>query len=369
MTVTTTSPAPPGAEDSGAPAKPPGGPAWAVFLLHRWALWAWIAYVALGAGLLLWAWGPAVNELSSTAATCELGGRGEPHCAQRLYEALTSYQEFMRLGFFAVLGAPLLVGAWAAASLTAREMETGTADLAWTQSVPPARWLTAKLALPAVAVTAGITLLLALYRLAHHAGVGLLTDIRQWAPSWWNEDVFTALGVVMVPRMLCAVAVGVLLGLLLKRTLASLGTGLVLMGAGTSALVLGRRFLWPAEIRYGRENATASPYTNLTPTDWQVASGAVTESGELAGEAGERAAYGCMETGYQEHRDTFDGDAYYSCLEDRGYTDVWVAYHPESHHWPLQLVESGIWLALAAAAAYLSYRVLRHRTAPREGAA
>jgi hypothetical protein len=369
MSTTLMSPVPPEAEDAAVPVKAPGGLAWAVFRLHRWALWAWIAYVALAAGILLWAWGPAANELDSVAAACELGGRTEPSCARNVYEALETYQEFMRLGFFALFGAPFLVGAWAAAAPTAREMETGTAELAWTQSVTPARWLTAKLALPAVLVTAGITLLLALYRLAHLEGVESFTEIRHWTPSWWNEDLFTMTGTVMVPRVLCAVAVGVLLGLLLKRSLASLGTGLTLLAVSTFAVTLGRPYLWPAEIRFAKAETTGSPYVSRGGSEWQVATGAVTESGELAGDAGETAGYGCMEEGYQDDRAGFDADAFYSCLKDEGYTDVWVAFHDESHYWPLQLVESGIWLAVAALAVFLSYRLLHRRTAPRGGAA
>ncbi|MGW0603566.1 hypothetical protein [Streptomyces sp. NPDC002644] len=363
MNTTLRSPVPPEAEDAAPPVKAPGGLAWAVFRLHRWALWAWIAYVALAAGILLWAWGPAANELASLAGACDLGGRTEPACARHVYQALETYQEFMRLGFFAVFGAPFLVGAWAAAAPTAREMETGTAELAWTQSVTPARWLTAKLALPAVAATAGMTLLLGLYRFAHQEGAASFTAIRHWTPSWWNEDLFTMLGVVMVPRVLCAVAVGVLLGLLLKRSLASLGTGLALLAASTFAVTLGRAYLWPREIRFAKAETADSPYLSHNGSEWQITTGAVTESGELAGDAGETAGYACMDEGYRDDRVGFDADAFYSCLKDEGYTDIWVAFHNESDRWPLQFVESGLWLAVAVAAVVLSYRLLRRRTA------
>ncbi|MEK8144329.1 hypothetical protein NKH18_28275 [Streptomyces sp. M10(2022)] len=36
-------------------------------------------------------------------------------------------------------------------------------------------------------------------------------------------------------------------------------------------------------------------------------------------------------------------------------------YHPASHFWPLQLVETGILLVLAALAVALAFRVLRRR--------
>jgi hypothetical protein len=353
MTTTLMPSAPPAVA---APARAPGGPGRAVLRLHRWALWLWIAYVALGAAPLLWAWGPAANELRSVLGSCDPAVSDA--CLRDLDVAWGVYDTLLRGGFYVILLAPLLVGAWAAASLTAREMETGTAHLAWTQSVSPARWLTAKLALPAAAVTAGTTLLLALYRLAETEGAGPLAQIRRATRNPWGEDVFTASGVVMVPRVLCAVAVGVLLGLLLKRTLASLGTGLALTAAGAVAFVLGRHRLWPAEIRYGYAADESSPRWDTANDEWPVDSGAVTESGELVGYD-----YHCLDAVHPSDGPPGDAGDFYACLKADGYTDVWAGYHPRSHFWPLQLMESGIWLVVAALAVFLSYRVLRRRTA------
>ncbi|MCZ7459444.1 hypothetical protein [Streptomyces sp. WMMC940] len=43
-----------------------------------------------------------------------------------------------------------------------------------------------------------------------------------------------------------------------------------------------------------------------------------------------------------------------------GVTDF-ARTHPPSHFWPIQLVETGIVLALAAVATYAAFRVLRRR--------
>ncbi|MFE5212030.1 ABC transporter permease [Streptomyces sp. NPDC056600] len=367
MSATLTPPSPADLDDAPAPVRPPGGRSWTVLRLHRSALWVWIAYVALGAGLLLWAWGPAVNEMRSALATCDMAAGTAPPCATSVHMTANTYQDFLVWGFYAIFLAPLLVGAWAAASLTAREMETGTAQLAWTQSVTPTRWLTTKLTLPAVAVTAGMTLLLALYRLAHLEGAGPYRAIRGETRSWWQEDVFTATGVVMVPRVLCAVAVGVLLGLLLRRTLASLGTGLALMGGGTVAFVVGRHLLWPTEIAYGSTTGSPMPHGDLGHGSRHVADGVVTESGALVEGNGGAADWDCYDAARRQSG--FDADGYFDCLRKEGITDVWTTYHPKSHFWPIQLVESGIWLAVAALAVFLSYRVLRNRTAAGRGAA
>jgi hypothetical protein len=362
MTATLTPP-PPAPEDADAPppARAPRGLLWTTYRLHRWALWVWIAYVALGAGLLLWAWGPAVNEMRSAVAACDIGARVAPPCATDTYMTASTYLDFMVWGLAPVFLAPVLIGGWAAAALTGREMETGTAQLAWTQSVTPARWLTAKLALPAVVVTAGVALLLALYRLAHFEGAGPFRAIRGDSLPWWQESVFTGTGVVMVPRVLCAVAVGVLLGLLLRRTLASLGTGLVLMGAGAMAAVLGRHRLWPTEIAYGSDTSSPMPHADLGSDSLRVADGVVTTSGDLVEGTGGAADWDCFDAARRQGG--FDTDGYFACIRKEGYTDVWATYHPKSHFWPLQFVESGIWLAVAALAVFLSYRALRERAA------
>jgi hypothetical protein len=49
------------------------------------------------------------------------------------------------------------------------------------------------------------------------------------------------------------------------------------------------------------------------------------------------------------------------CLADRDITGMFVDHHPASHLWPLQLVETGIVLVLAALALTLTFRVLRRR--------
>ncbi|MER5476617.1 ABC transporter permease [Streptomyces sp. NPDC002734] len=360
MTTTlTTTPA-----DAPATVKRPGGLIRTVLRLHRWALWVWIAYVALGAGLLLWAWGPLLGDAQAAVDACA-GLRKGPRCGGSQFTAFSWYENHLRYGFYVIFMAPFLVGAWAAASLTAREMETGTAQLAWTQSVTPARWLTVKLAVPAVVVTAGTVPLLALYRLAYRAGDDLRAQVWPMGKEWWGEEFFTGLGIATVPRVLCAVAVGVLLGLLIRRTLASLGTGVLFMTAASVKFLVARHLLWPTEIRYGYSHDIHTTYVGVSDGEWLLESGAVTPSGD-------RVPYdfGCMDAAFDARQGKRDeAEAFYACLKENGLSDVWVTYHPKSHYWPLQFAESGVWLAVAALAVFLSYRLLRRRTALRKGAA
>lgn len=50
-----------------------------------------------------------------------------------------------------------------------------------------------------------------------------------------------------------------------------------------------------------------------------------------------------------------------ACVRELGVTGHYVDHHPASHFWPLQLVETGIVLALAAGCAFAAFQVVRRR--------
>src|SRR5690349_13377158 len=104
------------------------------------------------------------------------------------------------------------VAVWAGAALIARELESGTAWLAWTQSVSPVRWLVAKLAVPALLITLSGTVLVAAYRWSwSNRPARVIGD-------WPVSAVFVARGPAMVAYALCALAMGAVAGLALRRS-------------------------------------------------------------------------------------------------------------------------------------------------------
>lgn len=52
-----------------------------------------------------------------------------------------------------------------------------------------------------------------------------------------------------------------------------------------------------------------------------------------------------------------------ACLKAHDVTGFYSEYHPASHFWPLQLVETGITLALTALVLAAAFTLLRRRTA------
>ncbi|WP_032766262.1 ABC transporter permease [Streptomyces sp. CNS654] len=309
------------------------GPARVLLRVHRKALWAGAALLVLGIGIVvaLRVWMASAKELCADGDITPCGGS----VYQPSY-ARTSTEVFLGDGGTVLLLLAGLIGVFVAGPLIARELESGTFRLAWAQSVSPAHWLAARLAVPAALAVVGLTVLIAIYRWGLWALRGYPYS---QLPRWYDSGVFPGTGPALLGFALLAVAVGALCAVLVRRTLLSMSlTGLVL---GTVALGLGmRRYeLWPHVLRQGE-----GPLT-LSGGDWHLDSGMLTASG--------RKLYwpDCFGT-------DMAGSAE-ACMRARGGVLHFTEVHPASHYWPLQLVETGILLALAALAVFAAFRVLR----------
>ena len=84
------------------------------------------------------------------------------HSSANLFDQLTGTDRTLFFAGIALVAlAPAIIGAFWGAPLVAREVETGTYRLIWTQSVPRSAWLAAKIgiaSLAAAAVMGAITL-------------------------------------------------------------------------------------------------------------------------------------------------------------------------------------------------------------------
>ncbi len=114
---------------------------------------------------------------------------------------------------------PLLVGLFWGAPLVARELEQGTYRLAWTQSVTRRRWFTTKAALIGGASVVGAVAFAELVTWWSSIFVSL-HDAR------FNPGIFDIRGIVPIAYVLFAVALGVLIGTLVRRTLPAMAATL-----------------------------------------------------------------------------------------------------------------------------------------------
>ena len=115
---------------------------------------------------------------------------------------------------------PALIGIFWGAPLIAREFETGTYRLAWSQGVTRSKWIVTKLAVVGVASM-------------------IVTGLLSWMLTWWaspidtlNADRFNSLVydthyIAPIGYAIFAFAVGVTAGVLWRRTLPAMATTLV----------------------------------------------------------------------------------------------------------------------------------------------
>jgi len=155
-----------------------------------------------------------IHLYNTTVAGCSARG----NCDSAISAFLTTDHTLAGWLNVLVVVVPGLIGVFWGSTLVARELETGTYRLAWTQSVTRTRWLAVKLAVVG---------------LVGMAVAGLFSLIV----TWWagpldraNMDRFGAFdwrGIVPLGHAAFALMLGVTIGALARRMLPAMGTTLV----------------------------------------------------------------------------------------------------------------------------------------------
>ncbi|MFD9395235.1 hypothetical protein ACFWBB_32240 [Streptomyces sp. NPDC060000] len=310
------------------------GTARTVLRLHRTALLVWATAVVVLSGWLVWLTEVGVKEELAEWEAC---ARAEQDLCD-MAVGWVGYSESLGWAGLLISYLFLAVAAFAGGALVGRELENGTARLAWTQGITPARWLTAKLAVPALVLTAGATALVLVYRWAWGAHRNLTYN------GWMGDDAYLSRGPATLAYALCALALGAFTALLLRRALPALVVSVAATGLLAFVLAQYRGSFWPALTRTSVANG-ADPPDNA----WELESGALVHGHRTP----DVDYWRCDGTAAETRR----------CLDDLGITGYYTTYHPESHYWPIHLVETGIVLAVAALATAAAFLLLRRRTA------
>ena len=272
---------------------------------------------------------------------------------------------------FVVQVAPALIGFFFGAPLIAREFETGTFRLAWTQSVTLRRWLAVKLGLVGLA--------------AMVVG-GLLT----WMVDWWMSPLdaanknrfdpapFSIHGVAPIGYAAFAFALGATAGVLLRRTVPAMGATLVLYVVARLAVEHWVRPNLAAPLQqslsllttgFGILGFSAStgatslyPPSVTIPNDWVLSTAVADKSGHTLTD--HYFLHACPAYGQRPNPVTIQS-AHAACIKkllSENFHTV-VTYQPGSRFWPFQCAEMGIFLAAALALCGLTYWWLRRQYA------
>jgi hypothetical protein len=299
---------------------------------HRIQLSAGLAVIGVLAVLLVWTGHQMTSYLHSTGlASCLAAHGGGCDSFSRLFE--NRYGGLLRdIAYLNFL--PMLVGVFWGAPLVAREIETGTHRLAWTQSITRRRWLAAKLGLfviATVAIGAGFSLLLAwwLHPFAQlQFGGGY---------SRMDLDSFDSQGLVPVAYSLFAFALGVAAGVVVRRTLPAMAiTFAVYVPLRLWVQSLRAHFATPLQITY--QAFGTSPRAGLG--DWIIQSRILNGAGRTVSDQTVLSTCG---VGPSTPKPDVLG-----CLAAHGYHQLDI-YQPASRFWTFQGIESAIFLGLTVA--------------------
>ncbi len=331
---------------------------WLVWRQHRNQAYFAAAALAAFAVLLLVTGRQMASQYRSALTSCA----ASPTCGN-LANTLTLGTPVLSLLATLTVVVPCLLGVFWGGPLVARELETGTSQFAWMQSITRGRWLTVKAgwALLAAAVWGG-------------AVSALVT--------WWSSPVnalnhqnfqpgqFDIQGIVPVGYALFAVALGIAAGALLRRTLPAL--------AITIAVFTFLRLVIGQDLRSHYLTALSKTYNFLHPpappagSYWLVSGGLVGPGGQVPSSQPHGGGISvninglpisisnmpsaCRALAFQSPLKTA------SCLTAHGYRGF-ISYQPASRYWAFQGIETGIFVLLAAALIAVTAIVVLRRDA------
>jgi hypothetical protein len=164
--------------------------------------------------------------------------------------------------------------------------------------------------------------------------------------GWMSDDAYLSRGPATVAYALCALAIGAVTALLLRRALPALAVSVVATGLLGYVVAQLRASFWPTVTVTAGQSGVLDPPMSA----WEVESGVLVH-GSRVPSLDVTKCYGGSTARTR------------GCFDDLGVTGFYTTYHPESHYWPLHLVETGIVLAVTAAVTAAAFWLLRRRTA------
>jgi ABC-type transport system involved in multi-copper enzyme maturation permease subunit len=324
------------------------GMAWVTWRQHRLALAGVLAALG-GLGLFMLFDGLAMHHAYTSLGLDTCGKLDGPSCQSQLAAFQRDYFSWANHLPALLMFLPGLIGVFVGAPLVARELESGTFRFAWTQGPTRVHWIVTKLVLLAVVLTTLALTFSALF-------------------TWWygpfdaitgrmsSSGAYEVSGLVFAARTLFGFTLGVLLGLLIRRTVPAMAATAAAWAAValTSMIYLRPVIEKPiTTIGHPAKGAIASshvPFNANVIDNWiQNSSGHHVNFDQLF----QRAIVG--NGGTIPSPDQFD-----AWMTQHHYSQ-WVSYQPNNWFWHFQTIEAGGYLTLAILLAVATVLILRRR--------
>jgi len=331
---------------------------------------AWLALAALAvAAITLAVTGPGLAGMfdSSRIAGCAARGDCDSLVSAFLYQVEHDGPDNVldHLGSWVLFAVPGLIGMFWGAPLVTRELETGSFRMVWNQSITRTRWLGVKLAVVGLASMTAAGLLSLAFN-------WWLSPFERVAMERLQPGNFGATGIVPIGYAAFAFAVGVAVGIVIRRTLPAMAATLVITGAAQvfAALWLRVRLIAPVRASFPLSNAILGQFAVAPRTGrFIVYTQGTAQLSQLPGAWVISAPQSVTTPDHVASQACLSGLAHNlaqgspaACVADlaRLHLTQTVTYEPLSRYWTFQWYETGIFFAVALALAGFSlWRVAR----------
>jgi len=291
--------------------------AWVTWRQHRAAL-AGAAVLLAALAAYMWRDGLQLHQAYAAAAACRPATSAA--CAAVTSTATSTYASHVQLLAEMLQAVPALIGAFTAAPVLARELETGTYRYAWTQGFGRQRWALGKLVPLAIVLAAAATAVSQLFSWYSQPFLAA-AKLASLAP-----DLFALRGLAFAAWTLAAFTIGALAGMVIRRVVPAIAATLLTYTALalTTDIYLRPRYLTPLSIK------NSGP----PPGAW-VKGLSYTRNGKPVSQAQIFQALRQYKVTSLQHL-------------PHGYS-WWITYQPASRFWAFQWIEAGWLLALCIA--------------------
>jgi hypothetical protein len=323
---------------------------WLVWRQHRAQFYVGALVLAALAGVLLITGVQMAAQWHSTIVACT--------ATHSCHDQSGLFLGNRAIGFLVImtLGAPALVGLFWGAPLVATELENGTSQFVWMQSVTRRHWLAVKAGwmLLAAAVWGGVISALVTW----WSGPNNALYLNAFSPGR-----FDIMGIVPVAYSVFAMALGIAAGALLRRTLPAMAVTLAGFIAVRTVIALALRphYMTAVTVFY----KVTGGYTPTGPY-WQLAQGVIGPNGQVLPQPNGAGADGVPMSYLPASCAPLNGGATKaapSCAQALTHFRGFLTYQPASRYWAFQGIEAGIFVALAAALIAVTAVVLLRRDA------
>jgi hypothetical protein len=219
-----------------------------------------------------------------------------------------------------------------------------------------------------MAVTEALSLIYAWWADPISKAIGLGTDSGPVVLSQgrFSSVIFASGGITPLGYAAFAFALGAATGVLFRRALPAMAVTLAIFAVVQVAMPLWiRPHLTPPSHTTAGIYAADQVYGTLTadvvpghPGAWILSSQALNPAGQPV----TTIPAACTSVAYPGQKGGASGTTPAQCMQSRGYREA-ITYLPTSRYWPLQWIETGIFLALALVlAGFCFWRLGRRRT-------